>query len=53
MIWCWRSDGVACRILGECKFLGNLPRGGGGVSGAFGVVLGCESGGIAADESGV
>ena len=36
-----------------CFFLGNLPRGGGGVSGAFGVVLGCESGGIAADESGL
>ena len=36
-----------------CFFLGNLPRGGGGVSGTFGVVLGCESGGIAADESGL
>ena len=33
-----------------CKFLGNLPRGGSGVSGAFVVVLGCEGGGTAVDE---
>ena len=36
-----------------CKFLGNLPKGGRGVFGAFVVVLGCEGGGTAVDESDV
>ena len=36
-----------------CKFLGNLLKGGRGVSGAFVVVLGCEGGGTAVDESDV
>ena len=36
-----------------CKFLGNLRKGGRGVSGSFVVVLGCEGGGTAVDESDV
>ena len=36
-----------------CKFLGNLPKGGSGVSGALVVVLGCKGGGTAVDESDV
>ena len=35
------------------KFLGNLPKGGSGVSGAFVVMLDCEGGGTAVDESDV